>query len=350
MVRCARTHQPPTMTVSESPAARPAPTDTPALDGAPRSDLEARLEARLGRVHARARLGIEADHARQVFHRARSIFHPENWYSLASLVPFALKLAGLHGRALRNARTVSVVDNPVSLPGLPRAFDGFRILHLSDLHIDASDESAHAIVEASRSVDYDVCVLTGDYRFRTSGPIEPTLRGLERLRGSLSGAVYAVLGNHDSVLMLPALEDAGYTVLMNEHAVIERSGAELYLAGIDDAHFFGVENFDRALGGVPPEATTVLLSHTPEVYRQAAHLSIDLLLCGHTHGGQICLPGGYPLFVDARIPRRLGRGPWRQGAMQGYTSPGAGTSIAEARLNCPAEITVHTLRADPVRH
>ncbi len=338
------------MTASADPAARPAPTETPALDGAPRRDLVERLEARLGRVHARARLGLEDDHARQVFHRARSIFHPENWYSLASMVPFALKVVGLHGRARRNARTVAVVDNPVTLPGLADAFDGFRILHLSDLHIDASDEAAHAIVAAARSVTYDVCVLTGDYRFRTSGPIEPTLRGLERLRSSLAGAVYAVLGNHDSVLMLPALEDAGFTVLMNEHAVIERDGAALYLAGIDDAHFFGVENFDRALGGVPPEASTVLLSHTPEVYRQAAHMGIDLLLCGHTHGGQICLPGGYPLFLDARIPRRLGRGAWRQGDMQGYTSPGAGTSITEARLNCPAEITLHTLRAGSPRH
>jgi uncharacterized protein len=309
-----------------------------------RAELEARLEARLGRVHARQRLGIEAEHATQVFRSARSIFHPENWYSAATLIENSMRLAGVLGRARRNARTVAIVQHEIGLERLPAPFDGLRLLHLSDLHIDVSPESAHAIVAAVRDVDYDVCVMTGDYRFGTTGEIEPTLRGLERLRANLSSDVYAVLGNHDSVLMVPELEDMDIRVLMNESVVLERDGGKLHLAGIDDAHFFGVENFDKALNGVPAEVPAILLSHTPEVYRQAAHAGVDLMLCGHTHGGQICLPGGYPLFLDARIPRRLGRGYWRYGDMHGYTSRGAGTSIAEVRLNCPAEITVHTLR------
>jgi uncharacterized protein len=255
-----------------------------------------------------------------------------------------MRLVGVHGRARRNARTVALVQQVIHLERLPAAFDGMRILHLSDLHIDVSPESAHAITAAVRGVDYDLCVLTGDYRFRTTGEITPTLRGMERLRASIAGDVYAVLGNHDSVLMVPDLEDMGIRVLMNESVVLERGGDQLHLAGIDDAHFFGVENFDKALNGVPAEVPAILLSHTPEVYRQAAHAGVDLLLCGHTHGGQICLPGGLPLFLDARIPRRLGRGYWRYHAMHGYTSRGAGTSIVEVRLNCPAEITVHTLR------
>lgn len=324
-------------------SANPNQASVPALDGPPRADLEARLEARLGRVHARARLGIEADHASQIFRNTRSVFHPENWYSFPALIRIGLRLTGLYRRARRNAHTVTAVHNPLVLPGLPSAFDGYRILHLSDLHIDASEESAHAIVEAVMKLDYDLCVLTGDYRFRTSGEIEPTLRNLRRLRASLSGTVFAVLGNHDSVLMVPAMEDMGIAVLMNEGTVLERDGERLYLAGIDDAHFFGVENFEKALDGAPGGVLTLLLSHTPEVYRQAAHSGVDLLLCGHTHGGQLCLPGRIPLFLDARIPRALGRGVWRYGDMIGYTSRGAGTSIAEVRLNCPAEVTVHTL-------
>lgn len=299
-------------------------------------------------MHARQRLGIEAEHATQVFRSARSKFHPENWYSAATFIETSMRLVGVHARARRNARSVAIVGNEVCLEYLPEAFDGLRVLHLSDLHIDVSAESAHAIIAAVRDVDYDLCVMTGDYRFRTTGDIGPTLRGLERLRASLAGEVYAVLGNHDSVLMVPELEDMGIRMLMNESVVLERGGAELHLAGIDDAHFFGVENFDKALNGVPAEAPTLLLSHTPEIYRQAAHAGVDLLLCGHTHGGQICLPGGYPLFLDARIPRRLGSGLWRYGDMHGYTSRGAGTSIVEVRLNCPAEITVHTLRRDAV--
>lgn len=317
--------------------------------GAPRLDAHgqlamlARLEARLGALHAQARLGIEDDQADQVFRSTGSVFHPEYWYSLASVIRVGLRLTGLHRRAVRNARTVHATDNAIRLAALPPGLRGLRILHLSDLHIDVSDESARAIVAAARAVDYDICVLTGDYRFRTTGDIEPTLRGMARLRASLAGEVYAVLGNHDSVRMLPGLEDMGIRVLMNECVEIVRGGARLHLAGIDDAHFFGVENFEKALAGVPAGEPTILLSHTPEVFRQAAHCGVDVLLCGHTHGGQLCLPGGIPLLLDARIPRRLGRGAWQYRGMQGYTSRGAGTSIAEVRLNCPAEITVHTL-------
>lgn len=317
--------------------------NAPELGQRARAELVARLEARLGRVHARSRLGIEEDHAAQVFHRARSVFHPENWYSFASIIRGSMRLVGLHGRARRNARRLGLVEHSARLPGLPQAFDGYRILQLSDLHIDVSDETAHAIIEAARAADYDLCVLTGDYRFRTSGDIEPALANMARLRASLAGEVYAVLGNHDSVLMLPALEDMGIRVLMNESVRLERGGGRIYLCGIDDAHFFGVENFEKALADVPAEAVTVLLSHTPEVFRQAAHSGVDLLLCGHTHGGQICLPGRIPLLLDAAIPRRLGRGAWRYRDMLGYTSPGAGTSIAEVRLNCPAEVTLHIL-------
>ncbi len=316
---------------------------TPTLDLERDAELLARLESRLGALHARARLSIEGDHADRMFRRARNILHPENWYSFPSLIRFGLRATGLYPRAVRNARTLTTVHNPLRLDGLAEGLRGLRLLHLSDLHIDVSVESAHAILAAVRDVDYDLCVLTGDYRFHTTGDVGATLRGMERLRASLGGDVYAVLGNHDSVRMLPDLEDMGIRVLMNERVEIERNGARLHLAGIDDAHFFRVQNFEKALTGIPRGEPTVLLSHTPEVYRQAAHYGVDVLLCGHTHGGQLCLPGGVPVLLDARIPRRLARGPWRQNGMIGYTSPGAGTSIAEVRLNCPAEITLHTL-------
>jgi predicted MPP superfamily phosphohydrolase len=95
---------------------------------------------------------------------------------------------------------------------------------------------------------------------------------------------------------------------------------------------------------VPDGAPAILLSHTPELYRQAAHAGFDFFLCGHTHGGQICLPGGVPVILEAKIPRRLGSGAWSHGPMQGYTSRGAGTSVVDVRFNCPGEITLHRLR------
>ena len=88
----------------------------------------------------------------------------------------------------------------------------------------------------------------------------------------------------------------------------------------------------------------MLLSHTPELYRQAAHAGFDLMLCGHTHGGQICLPGGVPVLTNADCPRRYCAGRWRHHRMHGYTSRGTGVSMVDVRLNCPPEVTLHRLR------
>jgi predicted MPP superfamily phosphohydrolase len=143
--------------------------------------------------------------------------------------------------------------------------------------------------------------------------------------------------------MVPELESMGIEVLLNESVKLTRGGGVIHLAGVDDAHYYRVDNIEKAAEGIPLDGLSILLSHTPEIYRQAAHSGFDLFFCGHTHGGQICLPGGYPITLDARCPRRLGYGNWQYGEMRGYTSAGAGTSIVEVRLNCLPEIVLHTL-------
>ena len=177
----------------------------------------------------------------------------------------------------------------------------------------------------------------------TSGPIDAAMDGMRSLCTVLKQPVYAVLGNHDSIRMAPELEDMGIQMLLNESSIIERQGEKLYLAGIDDAHYYRVDNLEKSADGIPADAVSILLSHTPEVYRQAAHCGFDVMLSGHTHGGQICLPGGYPLTLDANCPRYMGSGSWRYHTMQGYTSVGSGTSIVDVRLNCPPEVTLHRL-------
>jgi len=104
-----------------------------------------------------------------------------------------------------------------------------------------------------------------------------------------------------------------------------------------------VENLEKAIQGIPDGAVSVLLSHTPETYMRAAHADFSLALCGHTHGGQICLPGGVPIIWDAKCPRGLAAGPWQYHDLIGYTSKGSGTSIVDVRLNCPPEVTLHEL-------
>jgi predicted MPP superfamily phosphohydrolase len=97
--------------------------------------------------------------------------------------------------------------------------------------------------------------------------------------------------------MVPGLEDMGVRILLNECEPISRGGERIYLAGIDDAQYYRVDNIENAASNIPPDAFSILLSHTPEVYRHAAHAGFDLLLSGHTHGGQICLPGSIPNHI-----------------------------------------------------
>jgi predicted MPP superfamily phosphohydrolase len=312
------------------------------------ADLAALLE-RVGPVHLRQRLGLEEAHEGFCFGRPGAhFFYPENWYSVHGFIRHSLRLVGMYGRAQRNARTIRIVHNLLEVPGLPQAFAGLRILHLSDLHTDLDLRITHAIAERVREADYDLCVLTGDYRARTYGPFEPALEGMAAIRLHLKDPIYAILGNHDTIRLVPGLEAMGIRVLLNESVAIERNGATLHLAGIDDAHYYQVHNLQQSAAAIPPDACALLLSHTPEVYRHAAHAGFRAMLCGHTHGGQICLPGGYPLTWDARCPRRLAGGPWSYAGMTGYTSVGSGSSVVNARINCLPEITVQELRCAEV--
>ena len=93
-------------------------------------------------------------------------------------------------------------------------------------------------------------------------------------------------------------------MLLNENHAIERGNQRIYLAGIDDAHFYRVDNIEKAATGIPLGNFSILLSHTPEVYQQASYADFSLLLSGHTHGGQICLPGRIPITLDSVLPVR----------------------------------------------
>jgi predicted MPP superfamily phosphohydrolase len=173
---------------------------------------------------------------------------------------------------------------------LPSRFDGFSLLHISDLHVEMNEGAMRRLTELLPELTYDVCVLTGDYRGGTFGPFDAALEGLARVRSHLKGSIYGVLGNHDTIRMIPRLEEIGIRMLLNECEKISRGDQLIYLAGVDDAHYYRVDNIEKAASEIPDNGFSILLSHTPEIYRQAAHAGFDLLLSGHTHGGQICLP------------------------------------------------------------
>ena len=307
-------------------------------------DVLAQLEQRLGRLHAKQRLGIEIDYEARVFRHGLNFFHIENWYSIHSVLRTTLRLTGLYRRGRRNAEDVRVRRNTFAFANLPSAFDGYTILHVSDPHVEMNRGAMDRLIRLLPGLDYDVCVLTGDYRARTFGPFDRALEGLERVRAHIRSPVYGVLGNHDTIRMVPGMEAMGIRMLLNESVTVERHGQRIHMAGIDDAHYYRVDNIQKAAEQLPHGEFSILLSHTPEIYRQAARAGFDLLLGGHTHGGQICLPRGVPITLDSSLPRRMGAGPWRYQSMAGYTTVGIGSCIVAVRLNCPPEIVLHTLR------
>lgn len=297
-------------------------------------------------MHARLRLGIENENEQRVFGGGLNFFHIENWYSIHSVIRNSLRLSGLYWRGRKNTTRIQIRHNDIRLSGLPQAFDGYTILHISDLHVDMNQGAMQRLSEILFDLNYDLCVLTGDYRGKTYGPIDKTIDGMAMVRAHMKDNVYAVLGNHDTIRMVPSFEEMGINMLLNESVTIERAGSCIHLVGIDDAHYYRVDNIEKATTGIPHNEISILLSHTPEIYRKAAHADFNVLLAGHTHGGQICLPGQIPITLDAKLPRFMGSGSWQYRNLIGYTSVGVGSSVVSVRFNCLPEVTLHHLKCE----
>ncbi|MGA0333714.1 MAG: metallophosphoesterase [Kiritimatiellia bacterium] len=253
-----------------------------------------------------------------------------------------LFLLGQLAKARKLARSPQWVEQHWSFPRLPPAFDGFRILHLSDFHFDFIPELPAILEQMLSGKHFDCCVLTGDFRGETTGPYMESVAHLERCRPFLGREVYAVLGNHDNVELLLKLPELGIRLLMNEAVELKKDGACIRIAGLDDPHFYQRPDLNFLAGET--DLFTILLSHSPESWRGAQAAGVDLQLSGHTHGGQLCLPGGIPVLAHLEdCPREMVQGRWQAGDLRGYTSRGVGSSSLDLRLNCPPEITLHIL-------
>lgn len=299
------------------------------------------------------RLG--ADNYRRRVERERSRANPNNEVGprqhrrnrIHSLIRLILALTGMRGRGLRNFHDIRLVDHELPIAGLPPAFGGYRVLQIADLHLDMRPELlTPAVLRVLADADYDLCVNTGDYVYRHSR-WAVTLEHFTQIARAIRGPHYGILGNHDLLRHAPELEATGLRLLLNQAVRLEREGQALWLVGVDDPHYFRSNDLQLALRDVPPGAATLLLAHAPNFAAEAAASErIGAMLCGHTHGGQICLPGGIPLVTHNGSPRNRIRGPWRVAGMPGYTSAGTGASGVSARFHCPPEITRHTLRPE----
>lgn len=255
---------------------------------------------------------------------------------------------GLFGFFSRRAARFVIERHVLAFPDLPPQFHDYTILHVSDLHVSAIPGLMAESGRRLAAERIDLVVLTGDYQTNGAPSANEAIAELSELLAPLhpvDGTV-AVLGNHDSHTMADALEGQGIRVLINEATAIARHDALLHLVGTDDVHAFHTPAAAAALTR-PPPGFSVALVHTPELADIAAAAGHRLYLCGHTHGGQVCLPGGRPLFTALDTHRDLASGRWRRGTMQGYTSRGLGSARPPIRVNCAAEAAVIRLRRVP---
>jgi predicted MPP superfamily phosphohydrolase len=297
------------------------------------------LQERLGEFFCASRLRMENE-----LHK-RGGRLPVSKRLFRSFMRITLKSSGAWWLGRRNCSLIEIVRNDIYLPRLPKSFDGLRLLHLSDLHVNMHEPAFEALLSLIEGLEYDLCVITGDFRAGKHGELEEVGRETARLAKLLRPPVLAVLGNHDSIYMIEPMEKAGMKFLVNENHRLARGEESIFIAGIDDPSHFRLDNLEKATAGRREGEFSILLSHSPETYRQAANARYDLMLCGHTHGGQICLPGGVPITLETPgLRRKYGSGPWRKGDMRGYTSRGAGSSVAPVRINCRPEIVIPALR------
>lgn len=251
--------------------------------------------------------------------------------------------------AMIEPRRVDVTHLPIAINRLPASFHGFRIAQLSDIHHSPflSESEISAAAHKTNELKPDLIALTGDYISHSKDYIAGCARALGRLRAP--HGVFAVLGNHDhwtdGEMMHRELTRHGIRVLNNENVAIARGSESIRLAGIDDL-LVRRDDLSLALEGTERDDVRILLAHNPAVIREAARAGIDLVLSGHTHGGQI----NWRLLIGRdesrtsrwlrRPSRRLTRGHARLGNTQLYVNRGLGTVVLPLRYGCSPEITV----------
>lgn len=258
---------------------------------------------------------------------------------------FALNLTHVARAALTEPYMLSIEHERIRLNRLPKAFDGFRVVQLSDIHHGpfSDREQIERAVETANRLKPDIIALTGDYISKERQYAAPCAEMLGKLKARYG--VYAVLGNHDhwvdAALLTDLFRAEGITVLINEGMHFEKDGAAFWLAGVDD-YMVGLEDLPLALAGARDDEMKLLLAHNPIILRRAAQASVDLVLSGHTHGGQVAIRS--ERSASGRPRRRMMKGLVRQANTQIYVNRGLGTVVLPIRYGCPPEISLLELR------
>ena len=248
--------------------------------------------------------------------------------------------------ALSEPFMLSIERQEIYLRRLPANLDGLRVVHLSDLHYGPLVNPQHLkrAVNVANDLKADLIALTGDYISQDRVYAAPCAEVVGNLRARYG--VYAVLGNHDhwtdARLIADLFHAEGIQVLINEGSRMDLWGESFWLAGVDDT-MVGLEDLSLALAGARHDEFKLLLAHNPTILRRAARAGVDLVLSGHTHGGQVTWRS--ETGRAGRPRRRMLRGLGRRGNTQIYVTRGLGTVVLPIRYGCPPEISVLDLRS-----
>lgn len=241
---------------------------------------------------------------------------------------------------------INVKTYTVRIDNLPPAFDGFTILHITDLHSKYFGEIQEELLKIVSEQHFDIIVITGDLVDRYNPILEPTA---DLLAGLTNAKVFYVRGNHDIWSGYKDLEELlikhDVTILNNSSELITRKGAHIWLVGVDDPSL-GMARLGQALESVIEGAITVLLAHAPNIFEEAVEKEMNLVLVGHTHGGQVRIPLIGALFVPGQgfFPR-YDYGLYASGATNMIINAGLGESGLPIRINMQPEIVLISLEA-----
>jgi len=258
----------------------------------------------------------------------------------------ALNLTHVARAAIAEPYMLTIEHERIYLRRLPKEFESFRIVQLSDIHHGpfSDRKQIERAVDTANRLKPDIIALTGDYISKERHYAAPCAEILGKLRARYG--VYAILGNHDhwtdAALITDLFRAEGMTVLINEGMHFELNGESIWLAGVDDT-MVGLEDLSLALAGARDDEMKLLLAHNPVVLRRAARASVDLVLSGHTHGGQVAIRG--ERSASGRPRRRMLKGLGRQGNTQIYVNRGLGTVVLPIRYGCPPEVSLLELRS-----
>jgi predicted MPP superfamily phosphohydrolase len=239
----------------------------------------------------------------------------------------------------------------ITIENLPKTFDGARVVHLTDFHSYWFGSREKRVLEILKELNPCFLFITGDFidpitKLMTDKELKSVKVFWQKLAEQhQDDRVFAVLGNHDTKRVGKYLEEKGIRVLDNENQKIVLNNQYIYLVGVDDP-WTGRDNLIKAMEGVDKDKPKILLAHSPDIINQASKLKVDLVLAGHTHGGQVNIPFVEPFWIPSKYDGKYASGLFKIDQTWLYVNRGVGTSILPIRFNCPPEIALIKLTPD----